>query len=178
MYAYNLIKFVWVLGESAGQILFDKTNLALYWQFVSTSDKVISSPASLHSWSPFSALNYTLLHSHGHPSLPSWSLFSSLSSALMVTLLCTHGHPSLHSWSPFSILIGKQLFDPTSCKWETKNQMAQADNVLPIAGVWTFFKFIPNLTIRFCANGKKHSCMLHSLLYFILTHCYTHPFSL
>ena len=152
MYAYNLIKFVWVLGESAGQILFDKTNLALYWQFVSTSDKVISSPASLHSWSPFSAL--------------------------MVTLLCTHGHPSLHSWSPFSILIGKQLFDPTSCKWETKNQMAQADNVLPIAGVWTFFKFIPNLTIRFCANGKKHSCMLHSLLYFILTHCYTHPFSL
>ena len=110
MYAYNLIKFVWVLGESAGQILFDKTNLALYWQFVSTSDKVISSPASLHSWSPFSALNYTLLHSHGHPSLPSWSLFSSLSSALMVTLLCTHGHPSLHSWSPFSALMVTLLY--------------------------------------------------------------------
>ena len=23
----------------------------------------------------------------------------------MVTLLCTHGHPSLHSWSPFSALM-------------------------------------------------------------------------
>ena len=133
---------------------------------------------SLHSTTPFSTVMVTLLYRHGHSSLHSplhsWSPFS----ALMVILLCTHGHPSLHSRSPFSILIGKQLFDPTSCKWETKDQMAQADNVLPIAGVWTFFKFIPNLTIRFCANGKKHSCMLHSLLYFILTHCYTHPFSL
>ena len=50
---------------------------------------------SLHSWSPFSALMVTLLCTHGHPSLHSWSPFS----ALMVTLFCTHGHPSLHSWS-------------------------------------------------------------------------------
>ena len=56
---------------------------------------------SLHSWSPFSALMVTLLCTHGHPSLHSWSPFS----ALMVTLLCTHGHPSLHSWSPFSALM-------------------------------------------------------------------------
>ena len=60
---------------------------------------------SLHSWSPFSALMVTLLCTHGHPSLHSWSPFSSPSSALMVTLLCTHGHPSLHSWSPFSALM-------------------------------------------------------------------------
>ena len=56
---------------------------------------------SLHSWSPFSALMVTLLCTHGHPSLHSWSPFS----ALMVTLLCTHGHPSLHSWSPFFALM-------------------------------------------------------------------------
>ena len=58
------------------------------------------------------ALMATLLYTHGHPSLHSWSPFS----ALMVTVfctygylcshghslhghLCTHGH-TLHSWSP------------------------------------------------------------------------------
>ena len=40
----------------------------------------------------------TLICTHGHPSLHSWSPFS----ALMATLLCTHGHPYLHSWPPFS----------------------------------------------------------------------------
>ena len=67
-----------------------------------------------------SALICTLLYSHGHPSLQSWSPFSTLKvtylcthgqhswspfAALMVTLFCTHCHPSLHSWSSFSALM-------------------------------------------------------------------------
>ena len=43
-------RFVWVLGELAGQIFkLDRTNLALYWQFDSTSEKVISSPGYVPS---------------------------------------------------------------------------------------------------------------------------------
>ena len=38
----------------------------------------------------------TVLCTHGHPSLHTWSPFS----ALMVTLLCTHGHRFLHLWLP------------------------------------------------------------------------------
>ena len=47
-------RFLWVLGGiGRSKFTFDRTNLALYWQFDSTSEKIISSPdraSSSGSW--------------------------------------------------------------------------------------------------------------------------------